>query len=380
MVLNLDWAHFLAHHWQREHCLITSAFENWQPPITADELAGLALEDFVESRIVTRELTGAQPQPENVHWHLEHGPFLEPDFQRDDPWTLLVQAVDHYVPEVAGLKAHFLALPNWRLDDIMVSYAVDGGSVGPHFDHYDVFLLQGEGCRRWKIGQRCNAHNPLIDHPELRILEHFDCQREYLLEPGDMLYLPPGVAHWGIAEGECTTFSIGFRAPRLTDLLSRRVDAQLEQMVADRFLEDPGRPPSLRPGEITKADLAIAEASILSEMATFKDDGWFGELVTEPRGSQALSETVEATAALAEATLVAVLPEARVAWQEAADKQLLVFANGHSAVHRNEVLNALLTLCAGQPLASENLQKALGCEHTGKLIGQLREFGALYVE
>ena len=214
-------------------------------PITADELAGLALEPYVESRIIERD---------GGEYRLHHGPFDEAAFNRQLPWTLLVQAVDHWLPEVAALRQLVSFLPGWRIDDVMVSYAGDGGSVGPHYDNYDVFLLQGEGCRRWRVGQWCGEDEPLVPHGELRILARFEEQADYLLEPGDILYLPPRVAHWGIAEGECTTFSIGFRAPRINDMVSRWADDALAQIEPALFYTDPSSEPVTRAGEIRRPD------------------------------------------------------------------------------------------------------------------------------
>ena len=206
---------FLAEYWQRKPLLIRQALPGFTSPLEADELAGLALEEDIESRLIIE----SQSSP---FWTLQCGPFGDEDFQSLPPshWTLLVQAIDQWVPEIHDLLRHFDFLPQWRVDDIMLSYAADQGSVGPHFDQYDVFLLQGEGQRRWRLGQRCDGNTSLLKGPELRIVDSFEQSEEWLLEPGDMLYLPPGLAHWGIAEGECMTYSIGFRAPSATELLS----------------------------------------------------------------------------------------------------------------------------------------------------------------
>ena len=160
----------------------------------------------MESRLV--EFQGAD-------WSLKHGPFTENDFLTLPERDMLVQGVDLWVPEVQELLAQFTFLPPWRLDDVMISFACPGGSVGPHFDQYDVFLLQVEGQRRWQIGPECSRETALRDDSPLRILKEFNVREEWLLEPGDMLYLPPGVAHWGVAETECLTYSIGFRSPAL---------------------------------------------------------------------------------------------------------------------------------------------------------------------
>ena len=183
---------FLQRYWQKKPLLIRNALANYQSPISADELAGLALESEVESRLV---------ETHGMDWSLKHGPFNEDDFLGlpEQDWTLLVQGVDLWVPEVQALLSKFAFLPPWRVDDVMVSFACPGGSVGPHFDQYDVFLLQVEGQRRWQIGGECSSNTPLRDDSPLRILKEFEAEEEWLLEPGDMLYLPPGVAHWGVA-------------------------------------------------------------------------------------------------------------------------------------------------------------------------------------
>src|SRR5690606_748288 len=155
-------------------------------------------------------------------WAVEHGPLAEARLRRSGkaPWTLLVQAVDHHVPAVAALIEAFRFIPNWRIDDVMVSYAVDGGGVGAHFDQYDVFLIQGAGRRRWQVGAPCNADTPLLPNDDVRLLADFKAVDEWILEPGDILYVLPRIAHNGVAIGDdCMTYSIGFRAPSRADLI-----------------------------------------------------------------------------------------------------------------------------------------------------------------
>jgi len=218
---NFDPALFLREYWQRKPLLIRQALPGFVAPLSPEELAGLALEEEFESRLV--ETRGAD-------WHFEHGPLAEGSFQRDNPWTVLVQAVDQYHPGVAQLRQLVAFLPPWRIDDVMVSFATAGGGVGPHYDNYDVFLLQGMGQRRWQVGQTCSAEEPLLDHDNLRILANFQQTAEYILEAGDILYLPPRLAHWCTANQDCLTFSIGLRWPRLNDLLSRWLDQVLEDL------------------------------------------------------------------------------------------------------------------------------------------------------
>lgn len=364
----LDPAQFLARHWQREPLLIRGAIPGFAPPVSADELAGLALEEEVESRLVAED---------GGNWRLRHGPFGEADFAAPPPWTLLVQAVDQYLSEVAALRRLVNFIPDWRGDDIMVSYATDGGSVGPHYDHYDVFLLQGEGQRLWRLGQRCDEHSPLLPGNELRILAEFDCRQEYLLGPGDMLYVPPGLAHWGIARGECTTFSIGYRAPRRQDLLARLADQALEEDPAAGLFSDPGRAPAGRPGEIGAADLERAREQALALLRPEASPRWFGELVTEPRypAGPEPADPAGVAAVLAGRASLYREPGARIAWCEAAGG-LQVFANGASHLADTRLQALVEQLCDTGELVPDHTAGAAELE---SLLYFLLETGSCHV-
>lgn len=232
--LPMSAANFLAAHWQRSPLLMRQAASGLDV-VDGDTLAGLALEDKVDSRLIE----GASEGP----WQLRQGPFTEADFAAlpAHNWTLLVQSVDHYLTEASLLLDSFSFLPAWRIEDIMISYANCGGGVGPHFDHYDVFLVQASGTRRWKIGPKCDQSTPLQDHPSLKLLENMQVTHEFLLEAGDVLYLPPGIAHWGSAESDdCITWSVGLRAPELYQM----IDWLLAESEADRtpmLYQDAGR-------------------------------------------------------------------------------------------------------------------------------------------
>ncbi len=215
---NITPEQFLSEYWHKKPLLIKKAIPGFTGLLSPEELAGLACEEDVQSRIV-EEISGV--------WHAKHGPFDEDDFaalpEQPDPahrWTLLVQSVNHFLPEASQLLQQFDFIPHARLDDLMVSYAPDGGGVGPHFDSYDVFLLQGQGKRLWRTSEQTDL--TLIEGAPLRILKNFDIAQEWLLEAGDMLYLPPHLAHWGIAVSDngidCMTYSIGFRAPKNQEL------------------------------------------------------------------------------------------------------------------------------------------------------------------
>ena len=269
---------FLAEYWQRKPLLIRQALPGFSSPLEADELAGLALEEDIESRLIVE--SKASP-----YWTLQCGPFAEESFQSlpASHWTLLVQAVDQWVPEVHDLLRHFDFLPQWRVDDIMISYAADQGSVGPHFDQYDVFLLQADGQRRWRLGQHCDANTPLLKGPALSIIDNFEQSEEWLLEPGDMLYLPPGLAHWGIAEGECMTYSIGFRAPSATELLIDLATELLSQNSATDELvyRDPALTTAMAKGTIDEGFIDEVRNLLLRQLDDKEQLAqWFARFMT----------------------------------------------------------------------------------------------------
>ncbi len=231
-------ARFLRDFWQRRPLLIRRAFDQFKPLVSLAELTALAQRDDVESRLVTSF---------GGRWNLVPGPLRRLPARRRD-WTLLVQGVNLYVPAVDELLQRFSFLPYTRLDDIMVSYATDHGSVGPHFDSYDVFLLQAEGQRRWRIGVQDELE--LVDDVPLKILKNFTPESEWVLEPGDMLYLPPHIAHEGVALGACTTYSIGFRAPTFTELAREFLLDRSEATTLPGRYQDANRKATAEPAEI----------------------------------------------------------------------------------------------------------------------------------
>lgn len=263
---------FLRDYWQKKPLLIRNPWAEWHNPLDPDELAGLACEAGIESRLI---------ESRDGRLALSHGPFAEDRFGElgKAPWTLLVQAVDHHVPDVAALIAPFRFVPDWRIDDVMVSYATDGGGVGAHFDQYDVFLVQGLGQRRWRVGPVYNDNSPLLPHEDLRLLAGFEATDEWVLEPGDILYVPPGFGHDGVAVGDdCMTYSIGFRAPSRSDLITGWCDHLIDSLTQDDRFADPDLQTQDNPGEILPAALDQLHAMVmegLSDRAAFAR--WFGE-------------------------------------------------------------------------------------------------------
>jgi 50S ribosomal protein L16 3-hydroxylase len=275
---NFDIDQFLRAYWQKKPLLIRNAFRDWQNPLEPDELAGLACEEDIESRLICQTDAG---------WAMEQGPLAEERLTglNESHWTLLVQAVDHHVPAVADLIAPFRFIPNWRIDDVMVSLAADQGGVGPHFDQYDVFLIQGLGRRRWQIGAHCDADTLLLPHEDLKLLSEFQATEEWVLEPGDILYVPPGISHNGVAVGsDCMTYSVGFRAPSRGDLLGHYVDDVLDGIKDDELYRDPDLQAQANAGEILPGALDRLQQMMLeslSDPAHFAR--WFGTFNSTPK-------------------------------------------------------------------------------------------------
>ena len=275
---NFDAAVFLRDYWQKKPLLIKNPWESWKNPLDPDELAGLGCDEDVEARLITLSADT---------WSMEHGPVPEARFGQlgKKPYSLLVQAVDHYVPDVAALIEPFRFIPNWRVDDVMVSYATDGGGVGPHFDQYDVFLIQGLGRRRWQVGGLCDDNSELLPHDDLRLLANFVATDEWVLEPGDILYVPPRIAHNGVAIGDdCMTYSIGFRAPARSELLTHWSEHLVDTLGDDDRYTDPDLVMQANPGEISAdaiADLHKMVTDSLLDRAAFAR--WFGEYSSTPK-------------------------------------------------------------------------------------------------
>lgn len=270
---------FLRDYWQKKPLLIRAGELPFVDPITPEELAGLACEQEVESRLV--QVNSAQDS-----WQLRNGPFTEAEFESLPPthYSLLVQAVDHWVDEVSALLADFDFIPSWRIDDVMVSYATDGGNVGPHFDYYDVFLIQGMGQKRWQTGATCNSMTPRRDESGLRLLQNFTVEQEWVVNPGDILYLPPGVSHYGVAIGNSMTYSVGFRAPSHADIISGLADDILDDLTEDQRFVDVCPATPLHPGEISSEAVRHLRELVLGMVDRPElIRQWFGKTMTTPK-------------------------------------------------------------------------------------------------
>ena len=282
-------AQFLRGWWHKKPLLIRNAIPGFKPLISKAQLFTLAKQDEVESRIVARAARAARGGARSgALWQLHHGPFTARDFRRPsgEKWSLLVQGVNLHVPAADALLRRFNFVPYARIDDLMISYANEGGGVGPHFDSYDVFLLQAQGTRRWRIS--IQSDRTLLDGAPLKILKRFKPTAEYLLGPGDLLYLPPGCAHDGMATGadDCMTYSIGFRAPSAQELARGFMEHAAETLVRQGFYADPGLKPAARAALIDDAYVNQA-ARLIGDVRPTRAvlEDFLGCMLTEPKAS-----------------------------------------------------------------------------------------------
>ena len=323
-------ARFLKEYWQKKPLLIRQAFPGYVSPIQPEDLAGLACEEAALSRIVVHDRA-------NDRWTLRSGPFQEDEFpgMPDHDWTLLVQDVDKWDADVRELLEAFDFLPRWRLDDIMVSFAATGGSVGAHVDQYDVFLLQAQGERHWQIDAGPNPPTAFRDDAELKLLREFTPTHDWVLEPGDMLYLPPGVPHHGVAVNPCLTFSVGMRAPSSAELISDYLDTLVAEADEGVRYHDEDLSPPKDPNEID-ADAMKRVVEALNALRMNDPDklgDWFGRFITTYRAAGEVMPApgqrsrIEIEWDLQQGALLQRHPFSRLAWRRR-DRLATLFCNG----------------------------------------------------
>ena len=374
---------FMREYWQKKPLLVRGALPDLRDPLTPEELAGLACEDGVESRIV-RERGGVRP------WEVTWGPQQEAFFASlpERGWTLLVQELNRHVPEAALLLERFTFVPNVRVDDVMVSFAAPGGSVGAHLDSYDVFLVQGMGERRWRYSttRAASARDVrFVDGLELRILERFRPDVDEVLAPGDMLYLPPGFAHHGIAESPCLTYSVGFRSPghgEMWKAFGAHLATHAPQATA--LLTDPPLAPASNAGAIPPALLARVR-DVIRAMDTSNDaiDRWFASFATQLSPGHELtppsrrpSESAVVTR-LARGDVVERSEEGRWAYLPRPRGALLLYVGGVEMAIGPHQAELARTLCDARRFDGKALAAQLRGAAARALIVRLFSMGAL---
>ncbi|GLQ31788.1 cupin domain-containing protein [Litoribrevibacter albus] len=372
---------FLNEYWQKKPLFIQNAFEAFEPILSADELAGLACEENIESRLIFEH-------GPNHPWELKNGPFDEKVFSQlpEKAWTLLVQAVDQVIPDGSQLLEYFNFIPNWRLDDLMISFAVPGGSVGPHYDQYDVFLIQAEGERIWQIGDPCTADTEFRKDTPLHILAEFDSTQEWHTKPGDILYIPPRVPHFGVAATPCQTYSVGFRAPSHGEILEGFAGFMSDKLSSDQRFTDTFTGQIENPGLITDSTIDELQKIItqaVSDRASIKE--WFAGFMSQPKYEENQDEipfsvSDEEMAAIIESSdMLARNEQARFVYIEE-DKTLVLFVNGHRIPSTNKSNELIMLLCQERCISIEKHNKLLVCNENIKIIKNLYEQDWLYVE
>jgi len=372
---------FLREYWQKKPLVIRQAFPGFECPVSADELAGLACEEAVESRIIIENDSGKP-------WQLHNGPFAPERFETlpETHWTLLVQGLDHWVPDIADLLENFRFIPNWRLDDIMASYAPRGGSVGPHYDQYDVFLLQAHGKREWTFGGHCDHTSPRVDGTPLRILSSWEGEETVVLEPGDMLYLPPGVGHHGVALDDCITLSVGFRAPSIDDILTGFTDFLCSQSDASDHLTDPDLQVQDNPGTISPEVIDHLAGIIRARLTDRRQLAfWFGQYATAPKSMDIVAPADEPITA--DDLQAWVADGAQVRWNEGSrfayyilEGETALFVDGERYLLRGDAQELAPLLCEGARPDMDRLAALLDDEALRGLLANLFNQGSLYLE
>jgi 50S ribosomal protein L16 3-hydroxylase len=394
---------FLERYWQKEPLLIRQLVPQLVDPLTPEELAGCACEELVESRVIT--------EFETENYALRNGPFEENDFTSlpSTRWTLLVQAMDQWFDEVADLRKQFDFIPSWRVDDVMISFACKNGGVGPHFDNYDVFLLQGQGQRKWRLGQRCDDATPLRKSTELRLLESFETTEEFILNPGDALYVPPRIAHWGISLDDSLCYSIGFRAPSHSEMIEGFSDFLIQRSASSERFEDPITSPPEDPAKIPTSSLTASFHALRAKLDNeplFRQ--WFGCHVTQPKYPELIAridrsseKRVDKILKLAEN--IRQNPSSRFAYMVNEDsatdsvhnsinrlditrkhsetaQSITLFVDGNAAVFDLKNLSMISRLCEPKPLERRELESMLAHKPIRELLKQLIVQGSLILE
>ncbi|MBP8063994.1 MAG: cupin domain-containing protein [Acinetobacter sp.] len=362
---------FLAEYWQKKPLLVRNAMPEIANILEPSDVMELALDENITARLIK------QKDRDPNQWSVKSSPLLKADFQKMPKlWTLLVQAVDHYSFDLAELWKKFSFIPQWRRDDIMVSYAPKGGSVGKHFDFYDVFLVQGYGHRRWQLGQMCDAETDFVAGQPLKLLADMDIHFDEVLAPGDLLYVPPGLSHYGVAEDDCLTFSFGFRMPNVSDMMDRVGDKFSENEVLRNPLVDIIRDQMSAVGEVTNNELEYLKEKIMEQLqnSNVLEDAIM-TLMSEPKYPENIPEAEEIGSgdleeALEEGYKLCLEPSSRLLYTEQ-DGDVLFWANGEGICISDVFTPILKQLADGQIInLDEKLYDAEILEDIAQLLNE----------
>jgi 50S ribosomal protein L16 3-hydroxylase len=371
---------FLRDYWQKKPLLIRNAFPDFKSPITQDELAGLACE--TETSRIVLEKGGKYP------WEVRHGAFDDEDFANlpETHWTLLVNDTDQFLPELKAVMEPFRFIPDWRIDDLMISFAVEGGSVGPHVDEYDVFLIQAQGQRRWQITTQPALPDNFLPDLELRIMKDFQPEQEWVVNPGDMLYLPPNVPHYGVALNECMTYSVGFRSPSQADMLEKLMEDLLEEPRLKQRFSDPERQLQTNPGELSTADMDRLVDFVVNALPQDEQSlqRWLGKYLTIPKNPALLPEAnplsrAETTKLINQHKKFEKALEARLLYFQT-NEDVLLFANGNMYRVLGTYIPFVQYLCSTSKLLYQEYAQFVRHKECVQLLQDLISNGVFYTK
>lgn len=373
---------FLQRYWQKRPVLLKRALYPFPDVITPEEVAGMSCDERVESRLIM-EKGGKRP------WELKRGPFKPAMFKKlpKTHWTILVNGVDRFIPRVNAFLDHFSFVPFWRMDDIMVSYADDKGNVGAHVDNFDVFLVQAAGKREWMIEDRAVLKDDFVPDIPVRLLKKFRPTHRWVLEPGDILYLPPRFPHHGIARGKgCMTISVGFRAPTTAEILNSVVSSALSRLEETARYSDPDLKPQA-PGEIPSAALRKISKTIQQAISSEEFLGdWLGRFATETYGDVNLETTAHpiptsrVVSEVKNASFLVRAEGARFAYIRAGKTSISFFANGERQELSGKAAACAKLLADHVVVGTDKISPLLGDAGVKKLLSELLAAGAVVLE
>ena len=362
---------FLTKYWQKKPVVIRQGFKDFVDPIAPNEFAGIAMEEAVQSRLAYKK---------DGQWQAEFGPFESYEHLGDRDWSLVIQALENFSEEAAELIEPFRFLPHWRLDDIMASFATQGGSVGPHVDNYDVFICQGSGKRHWRVGNN-GTHAEVVAHEALLHVEPFEALIDVELNPGDILYIPPGFPHEGIALEPSMSFSIGFRANAAISLLSGFADHLIDNELGGQLLADPDRQAIENSGEITNQDYQSIKdqlQNLLDDEKTFKN--FVGNYLTNAKHELDLMASEEPFSHDEVSELLTIhavkrLGGLRAFYFEDTVNDGICYINGEQVSFASEIASAVKLLCDQLIVTPQELMPWCDNEHFIKLMVGLLDQG-----
>ncbi len=369
---------FLAEYWQKKPLLIKQAFKNFQDTIPADELAGLAMEGEIESRIVSND--------GNNNWQVDHGPFEDFSQYGESNWTLLVQAVNNWSRPTNALLAPFSFIPRWRIDDVMVSFSTPNGGVGAHLDQYDVFIIQGSGKRRWQVGAPNNELATLLPHPDLKQVSAFEPLIDEVTETGDLLYIPPNHPHNGVSIENSVNFSIGFQAPSSQELWSSFADKLIDNNLGEQRFSDSTRKTTESSTLISKEDQQQLKTFMLEQLEnTEMFEQFIGQYLTQSHHALELLMPVND---IDEEKLADILSEPEIHFMPVsglkaaiiADSQATLFLNGDSFPIDAQTLPLAKLLAQQTPLTTEQVKSFNTSLKNTLLLTSVLNKGYWYIE